>query len=115
VLDGQVKVGHHFLIALHGGNELVRNALRVSVHNADPLEARHLVQLIQQLADAAGLAPVFAVGSGVLRDHDQLFYALTGQPAGLGHAVGHIAAVQRAADAGDSAVVAAVVAALCNF
>ena len=79
VLDGQIEVGHHLLIALHGGNELIRDALRVSVHNADPLEARHLVQLIQQLTDAAGLAPVLAVSGGVLCDHDQLFHALTGQ------------------------------------
>ena len=59
-----------------------------------------------------GLPQVLAVSGGVLCDHDQLFHALTGQPAGFGHAVGHIAAVQRAADAGDGAVVAAVVAAL---
>ena len=105
MLDGQIEVGHHLLIALHGGNELIRDALRVSVHNADPLEARHLVQLIQQLA----------IGGGVLGHHDQLLHALTGQPAGLGHAVGHIAAVQRAADAGDGAVVAAVVAAFSDL
>ena len=63
----------------------------------------------------AHYAYLLAVSGGVLCDHDQLFHALTGQPAGFGHAVGHIAAVQRAADAGDGAVVAAVVAALCDL
>ena len=91
MLDGQVKVRHHLLVPLHGGNKVIGDALRVGVHDADPLKARHLVQLVQQLTDAAGLAPILAVGGGVLRQ---------------------IAAVQRAADARDGAVVAAVVAAL---
>ena len=111
----EVEVGHHLLVPLHGGNKVIGDALGVGVHDADPLKARHLVQLVQQLTDAAGLAPVLAVGGGVLRHHDQLFHALTGQPAGFGNAVGHIAAVQRAADAGDGAVVAAVVAAFSDL
>ena len=111
MLDGQVEVRHHLLVPLHGGNKVIGDALRVGVHDADPLKARHLVQLVQQLTDAAGLTPVLAIGGGVLGHHDQLLHAL-GQPAGLGHAVGQIAAVQRAADARDGAVVAAVVAAL---
>ena len=115
MLDGQVEVRHHLLVPLHGGNKVIGDALRVGVHDADPLKARHLVQLVQQLTDAAGLAPVLAVGGGVLRHNNKLLHALTGQPAGLGHAVGQIAAVQRAADAGDGAVVAAVVAALCDL
>ena len=115
VLDGQVEVGHHLLVPLHGSNKVIGDALRVGVHDTDPLKARHLVQLVQQLTDAAGLAPVLAIGGGVLGHHDQLLHALTGQPAGLGHAVGQIAAVQRAADARDGAVVAAVVAALCDL
>ena len=112
MLDGQVEVRQNLLVALHGGDELVGDALGVSIHDADPLNAGDLVELVQQLTDAARLAPVLAVGSGVLRHHNKLLYALTGQPAGLGHAVGHIAAVQRAADARNGAVVAAVVAAL---
>jgi hypothetical protein len=112
VLDGQVEVGHHLFVALHGGDEFIGDALRVGVHDADPFQPRHLVQLVQQLTDAAGLAPVLAVGGGVLRHNNKLLHALTGQPAGFGNAVGHIAAVQRAADARDGAVVAAVVAAL---
>ena len=112
MLDGQVEVGQYFLIPLHGGDEVIGDPLRVSVHNADPLNAVDLVQLVQQLTDAARLAPVLAIGSGVLGHDDKLFDALTGQPAGLGHTVGHLAAAQRAADAGDGAVVAAVVAAL---
>ena len=112
MLDGQIKVGHHLVVALHGGDEVVGDALRVGVHDADPFQTLNLVQLVQQLADAAGLAPVLAIGGGVLGHHDQLLHALTGQPAGLGHAVGQIAAVQRAADGGDGAVVATVVAAL---
>ena len=112
MLDGQVKVGHNLLVALHGSDEFIGDALRVGVHDADPLKARHLVQLVQQLTDAAGLAPVLAIGGGVLRHNNKLLHAFTGQPAGLGNAVGHIAAVQRATDARDSAVVAAVVAAL---
>ena len=112
VLDGQVEIRQDLLVPLHGGDEVVGDALRVSVHDADPLEARDLVQLVQQLADAARLAPVLTVGGRVLGHDDELLDALTGQPAGLGHTVGHLAAAQRAADAGDRAVVAAVVAAL---
>ena len=115
MLDGQIEIRQDLLVPLHGGDEVVGDALRVSVHDADPLEAWDLVQLVQQLADAAGLAPVLAIGGGVLRHDDKLLDALTGQPAGLGHTVGHLAAAQRAADAGDRAVVAAVVAALGDF
>src|SRR5699024_5844462 len=53
-----------------------------------------------------------AVGGGVLGHHDQLPDPFAGQPAGLGHAVVHVAAAQRPPDQGDGAVVAAVVAAL---
>ena len=111
MLDGQVEVRQDLLVPLHGGNERIGDPLRVGVHDADPLDALDLVQLIQQLADAARLAPVLAIGGGVLRHDDKLLDTLTGQPAGLGHAVGHVTAAQRAADAGDGAVVAAVVAA----
>ena len=100
------------LVPLHGGNERVGDPLRVGVHDADPLDALDLVQLIQQLADAARLAPVLAIGGGVLCHDDQLLDALTGQPAGFGYAVSHIAAVQRPPDARNSAVMATVVAAL---
>ena len=112
MLDGQVEVGQDLLVPLHGSDKLVGNTLRVGVHNADPLDAVDPVQLVQQLTDAARLAPVLAVGGGVLCHDDKLFDALTGQPAGLCHTVGHLTAAQRAADAGDGAVVAAVVAAL---
>ena len=112
MLDGQVEVRHDLLVPLHRRDELIGDPLRVSVHDADPLDALHLVQLVQQLADAARLAPVLAVGGGVLRHDDELLDALTGQPAGLGHTVGHVTAAQRAADGGDGTVVAAVVAAL---
>ena len=115
MLDGQVEVRHHLLVPLHGGNKVIGDALGVGVHDADPLKARHLVQLIQKLTDAAGLAPVLAVGGGILRHNNKLLHALTGQPAGFGYAVGHIAAVQRATDARDSAVMAAVVAALSDL
>ena len=115
MLDGQIEIRQDLLVPLHGGDEVVGDALRVSVHDADPLEAGNLVQLVQQLTDAARLAPVLAVGSGVLGHDDEFFHALTGQPAGLGHTVGHLAAAQRATDAGDRAVVAAIVAALGDF
>ena len=32
VLDGQVEIGHHLLVALHGGDEFIGDALRVGVH-----------------------------------------------------------------------------------
>ena len=80
----------------------------------NPADALDLVQLIQQLADAV-LAPVVAVGGGILGHQHQLLHAFVGQPAGLGQAVLHGAAAQRAANQRNGTVVAAVVAALGNF
>ena len=63
------------------------------------------VDLALKQIQALGVGTATEVVSGTV-------HALTRQPAGFGYAVGHIAAVQRAADARDSAVMAAVVAAL---
>ena len=115
VLDGQVKIRHDLGVAHHGGDKFVGDAFRIGVQHANPADALDLLQRVQQIADGTGLAPVLAVGGGVLCHNDQLAHTLPRQPAGLGHAVVQLTAAQLAADQRDSAVVAAVVAALGNF
>ena len=115
MLDGQVQIGHDLGVADHRRNKGITDALRVGVEDADPADALDLLQAVEQLTDRAGLAPVLAVGGGVLRNKDQLAHTLPCQPAGLGYAVVQLTAAQRTADQRDSAVVAAVVAALGNF
>ena len=111
MLDGQVQIRHHLFIAAQRGNEFIRDALGVSVQDADPADSLHPVQLVQQLADAV-FAPVAAVGGGILRHQHQLPDPFACQPTGLGHSVGQRAAAQRAPDQRDGTVMAAVVAAL---
>ena len=115
MLDGQVKIRHDLGVAHHGGDKFVGDAFRVSVQHADPADALDLLQRVQQIADGAGLAPVLAVGGGVLRYNDQFAHTLARQPACLGNAVVQLAAAQLAADKRNGAVVAAVVAALGDF
>ena len=115
VLDGQVQIGHDLGVADHRRNKGITDALRVGVEDANPADALDLLQAVEQLTDRAGLAPILAVGGGVLRNKDQLAHTLPRQPAGLGYAVVQLTAAQRTANQRDSAVVAAVVAALGNF
>ena len=115
MLDGQVQIGHHLVVAHHGGDEGVRDALRVGVQHPDPVQAVDFVQLVQQVAHRAGLAPVLTVGGGILRHQNQLFDAFPCQPAGLGHAVRQRAGAQRPPDERNGTVVTSVVAALGDF
>ena len=104
----------HLFVARHGRDKRVGDALRISVQQADPLDALHGVQRIQKLRDLHPAA-VRAEGRDVLRHNNELFYAFTRQKARFGHNIRDGTAAQRAADERDGAVMAAVVAALGDF
>ena len=70
----------HLFVARHGRDKRVGDALRISVQQADPLDALHGVQRIQKLRDLHPAA-VRAEGRDVLRHNDELLYAFTRQKA----------------------------------
>ena len=107
MLDGHVQIVQHLFIAHHGGHKFICDALGVGVKKANPHNALHLVQLVQQ-AGNFHLAPVRAKGGDILCHHNQLFYAFPGKPARLGHTAFHRAAAQRPADERDCAISTAV-------
>ena len=72
VLDGHVQIMQHLFVARHGRDKRVGDALRISVQQADPLDALHGVQRIQKLRDLHPAA-VRAEGRDVLRHNDELF------------------------------------------
>ena len=115
MLDGQVQVRHHLGVADQRSDKFIGDTFRIGIQHADPADAVDGLQLVQQLANRARLAPILAISGGVLGDQNQLLDAFPCQPAGLGHAILNFTAAQRAADKRDGAIVAAVVAALGNF
>ena len=83
VLQRHVEVGDD----LRAGSDLVDEAIgevdRVEVHQADPLDAVHLLELIEQFHEPGLAVEVHAVIGRVLRDDHQLLHAVGGEFAGL--------------------------------
>jgi hypothetical protein len=122
VLEGDVEVGEDAALR-HEGDDLVDVGVGVDVVEADPgAEGAQLAAEVEEAgADlaavpvAGGVAEVDAVGAGVLGDDQELLGAGGDQGLGLAEHVGGGAGGQVAADLGDDAEGAAVVAAFGNL
>ena len=126
VLEGHVQIRQDQALG-HQRQHLVDTWVRVDVVQPDPgtVLARQLSQFAAQFqhpgpdraaADEVGaIAQVDAIGAGVLRDHQQFLDAGLEQVLGLAHHLADRPAVEIAAQAGDDAEGAAMVAALGNL
>ncbi len=93
-----------------GSNEVVAEAGRMSVEQANPAHAVDPVQSLEQPDDARPSGDVHAVGRRVLPDEVELPHAELGEGVRLGEDLTGGSAVKRAPDRGNRAVAAAVVA-----
>ena len=112
VLHGQVDVFHELRLARDRLDELVTEIRRIAVERADPVHALDRAERAQELRELRLAVEVAPVLRRVLRDEDDLLHAARGE---VHHLIADIldgAAAVGAADVGDGAEGAAVVAAL---
>ena len=112
VLDGDVEILDDLVLICDEVDELVVDDLGVEVVQADPADAVDLRQLPQQPRETRPAVEVHAPAGDVLRDDDQLFHAERGEVSRLLHDGVKRAAAVAAADGGDGAERAPVVAPL---
>ena len=111
VLQGHVNVGNDLRQFAQGVNQRLTHHRRVAVQQAQPLDAVHFGQRPQQFGQGQPPVQVHAVGGRVLRDQVQLPRARRGElPRFLDQPLNRLGAVL-AANAGDGAERAGVVAA----
>src|SRR6185369_1953792 len=122
VLEGHIQVGQDLAFG-HQRNDVIDRGVRVDVMQADPDAelGQRLAQLLEARLDrlaapeTGAVLDIDAVGAGVLRNDQDLFYAGPSQVLGLGQHVADRPRNQRATQRGDDAEGAAVVAAFGNL
>ncbi len=112
VLHGEVNVFHEFRLRGDRLDELVAEVRWIAVERADPLHAVHGAERAQELCELRLAVEIAPVLRRVLRDEDDLADALRGEMRDLIADILDGAAAVGAADVGDRAEGAAVVAAL---
>ena len=112
MLDGHVDVLDDLGIAGDLGDQAVGHVARVAVEEADPVDALHGLELREELVEDELLVEVESVGGGVLGDEVELAGAVAGELLGLGDDDLHGLRAELAADLGDDAEGARVVAPL---
>ena len=110
VLEGDVHIVEHLFLSRHHGQQRVGDVLRVTIEQTNPLEIVNFTQFGEQLRQAALAVQIAAVDGGILRHQHDLLNPRGHQGASLGHNILHGATAQVAADVGDGAVGAPVVA-----
>ena len=83
MLEGHVEIGND----LRAGRDLVDEAIgevdRIEIHQADPLDAVHLLEFVEQFHEPGLAVEVHPVVGGVLRDDHQFLHAVGGEFTGL--------------------------------
>ena len=111
-LEGQVQLLGDLGILCHGVEELLGSVSGMAGHEADEEIAGELGNRGQQIGKIEALAQILAVGVDVLAQQGDLTGAVFDELAALGQDVLHLAAALTAADVGDDAVGAEIVAAV---
>ena len=122
MLEGYIEVRQDLALG-HQRNHIIDRGIRVNVVQADPdAEAgQRLAQLLQARLDrlaapeGGAVFEIDTIGAGVLRNDQNLFNASTGQIFRLGQHITNRSRNQRAAQRGDDAESAAMVAAFGNL
>ena len=115
VLQGQIDVFQNLRLIGHHIQQFVGDGIGIAVQQAHPAELFNLAQPAQQLRQLQFAVQVQTIAAGVLGNDNELFCAVVHQLLGLFHNALHGTAAVAAADEGNGAVGAAVVAALRDF
>jgi len=115
VLQGNVEIFADVVVLGDGFKQLVGDAVGVGVEEAEPAEVGDAGELVEEGCEAVFEAQVFAVAGGVLADEGNFLDAAGDEGLGLGDDGLKAAGTKFAAEVGDDAEGAGMVAALGDF
>ena len=115
MLDWNVHIFEKTIVITKLGNKLVGNLVGIAIKKSDPRNGGVLRDLSHKLGEGVFAVKVKTVSCGILRDEVNLLYAHCLKILCFGNDVLDCSGAESAADEGDCAVGATVVAALCNF
>jgi hypothetical protein len=115
VLEGHVEIFADVVVARDGFEELAGDAVGIGVEEAEPAEVGDAGELVEECGEAVFEAEVFAVAGGVLADEGDFANAAGDELLGFGDDGLEAAGTEFAAQVGDDAEGAGVVAALGDF
>ena len=115
MLEGDVEVLGDGIVAGHRFKQAGGDLVGVGVEEAEPAEAGQGGKGVEEFGEAFLEAEVFAVAGGVLADEGDLADSLGDEVLGLGDDGAHAAGAELAAELGDDAEGAGVIAAFGDF
>ena len=115
VLERKVEVLADIVVARDGFEQLASDAIGIGVEESEPLEVRNAGEGVEEGSETVAEAEVFAVAGGVLTDEGDLANATGDELLGFSDNRLEAAGTEFAAQVGDDAEGAGVVAALGDF